>query len=73
MYYMSFEAEGKRLFDIRHKSYPLPRVGDIVTYNTNHYEVIGVRHRFADIQGVTSTGISITMKQRRERELLNQD
>lgn len=52
---------GKRIFEINTKSYPLPRVGEKVSYNREHYIVESVKHRFADIEGPESTGIVITL------------
>jgi hypothetical protein len=70
MYYISFKCEDKHVFSISHKNYPLPRIGDLVTYNTDHYEVKSIRHRFAEICGPESTGITIRMTRRRERDIL---
>lgn len=66
----TFEHKGRPLFDIHCNNYPLPRIGDIVTLETMHYEVSAVRHRFAWIKGVRSTGIKITLIERRERDIL---
>lgn len=70
MYHMMFECDGKRVFSIRHKNYPLPRTGDLVTYNTDHYEVKSVRHMFVTDCHGDSTGIKINMIRKLERDIL---
>lgn len=62
MYHMRFNTNtGARIFEINYADIPVPRVGEKVSYNNEHYVVDEVKHRFHYIEGPESTGVMITL------------